>query len=206
MLVNEKKKSSSILKKFLLFNLIVFSALGLLTIVYLEAIQPSLVKKRSIDHNIIINNTIDHLNRLKVEFKKDQINKFLLSTGFLFQGLDRVQFFSLEGQLIADTNILDLDQRVFSRDDFILQENIGDDQNLDIKDLEGNEKISNEIISKDYIDRVAGGPFVTEKIIKKNFFVNTYSRVLIDSNLVGFIKVSEEANDILIAVKERKIL
>ena len=200
----KRKKSSSILKKFLLFNLIVFSALGLLTIVYLEAIQPSLVKKRSIDHNIIINNTIDHLNRLKVEFKKDQINKFLLSTGFLFQGLDRVQFFSLEGQLIADTNILDLDQRVFSRDDFILQENIGDDQNLDIKDLEGNEKISNEIISKDYIDRVAGGPFVTEKIIKKNFFVNKYSRVLIDSNLVGFIKVSEEANDILIAVKERK--
>ena len=200
----KRKKSSSILKKFLLFNLIVFSALGLLTIVYLEAIQPSLVKKRSIDHNIIINNTIDHLNRLKVEFKKDQINKFLLSTGFLFQGLDRVQFFSLDGQLIADTNILDLDQRVFSRDDFILQENIGEDQNLEIKDLGGNEKISNEIISKDYIDRVAGGPFVTEKIIKKNFFVNTYSRVLIDSNLVGFIKVSEEANDILIAVKERK--
>ena len=200
----KRKKSSSILKKFLLFNLIVFSALGLLTIVYLEAIQPSLVKKRSIDHNIIINNTIDHLNRLKVEFKKDQINKFLLSTGFLFQGLDRVQFFSLEGKLIADTNILDLDQRVFSRDDFILQENIGEDQNLDIKDLGANEKISNEIISKDYIDRVAGGPFVTEKIIKKNFFVNTYSRVLIDNNLVGFIKVSEEANDILIAVKERK--
>ena len=200
----KRKKSSSILKKFLLFNLIVFSALGLLTIVYLEAIQPSLVKKRSIDHNIIINNTIDHLNRLKVEFKKDQINKFLLSTGFLFQGLDRVQFFSLEGQLIADTNILDLDQRVFSRDDFILQENIGEDQNLDIKDLGGNEKISNEIIYKDYIDRVAGGPFVIEKMIKKNFFVNTYSRVLIDSNLVGFIKVSEEANDILIAVKERK--
>ena len=152
----KRKKSSSILKKFLLFNLLVFSALGLLTIVYLEAIQPSLVKKRSIDHNIIINNTIDHLNRLKVEFKKDQINKFLLSTGFLYQGLDRVQFFSLEGQLIADTNILDLDQRVFSRDDFILQENIGDDQNLDIKDLGGNEKISIEIISKDYIDRVAG--------------------------------------------------
>ena len=200
----KRKKSSSILKKFLLFNLIVFSALGLLTIVYLEAIQPSLVKKRSINHNIIINNTIDHLNRLKVEFRKDQINKFLLSTGFLFQGLDRVQFFSLDGQLIADTNILDLDQRVFSRDDFILQENIGEDQNLELKDLEGNEKVSNEIISKDYIDRVAGGPFVTEKIIKKNFFVNTYSRVLIDSNLVGFIKVSEEANDILIAVKERK--
>ena len=123
----KRKKSSSILKKFLLFNLIVFSALGLLTIVYLEAIQPSLVKKRSIDHNIIINNTIDHLNRLKVEFKKDQINKFLLSTGFLFQGLDRVQFFSLEGQLIADTNILDLDQSVFRKSDIIIEESLGSD-------------------------------------------------------------------------------
>ena len=44
MLVNEKKKSSSILKKFLLFNLTIFSILGLFTIVYLKAIQPSLVK------------------------------------------------------------------------------------------------------------------------------------------------------------------
>ena len=39
------KKTASILKKFLLFNLSVFSVLGLFTLVYLKAIQPNLVKK-----------------------------------------------------------------------------------------------------------------------------------------------------------------
>ena len=62
-----QKKSSSILKKFLLFNLGVFSVLGLFTIVYLKAIQPNLVKKRANNHTIIINNTVDHLQRLNIK-------------------------------------------------------------------------------------------------------------------------------------------
>ena len=37
----DEKKSASILKKFLLFNLLVFSILGLFTIIYLNAIQPN---------------------------------------------------------------------------------------------------------------------------------------------------------------------
>ena len=108
-----QKKSASILKKFLLFNLGVFSILGLLTIVYLKAIQPNLVKKRAADHYIIINNTVDHLQRLKINFNAKDIKTFLLSTRFLFQSLDRVQFYSMNGDLIGDTNILDLDQSVF---------------------------------------------------------------------------------------------
>ena len=63
-----QKKSASILRKFLLFNLGVFSILGLLTLVYLKAIQPNLVKKRAASHYIIINNTIDHLQRLNINF------------------------------------------------------------------------------------------------------------------------------------------
>ena len=47
MLVNETKKISFYIKKFLLFNLAVFSVLGLFTIIYLEAIQPILVKERT---------------------------------------------------------------------------------------------------------------------------------------------------------------
>ena len=110
-----QKKSASILRKFLLFNLGVFSILGLFTIIYLKAIQPSLIKKRTADHSIIINNTIDHLQRLNIDFNEKDIKTFLLSTRFLFQGLDRVQFFDINGNLIADTNILDLDQDVFSK-------------------------------------------------------------------------------------------
>ena len=124
MLVNETKKSASILRKFLLFNLSVFSILGLFTIIYLKAIEPNLIKKRTANHSIIINNTVDHLERLNVEFNSKNIRTFLLSTRFLFQSLDRVQFFDIKGELIGDTNILDLDQNVFERSEIIIEQTI----------------------------------------------------------------------------------
>ena len=116
----KQKKTASILKKFLLFNFTTFSILGLLTIFYLKAIQPNLVKKRTVNHKIIISNTVDHLKRLDVDYSSEGIRTFLLSTRFLFQSLDRVQFYDSGGELIGDTNILDLDQNVFSRSDIII--------------------------------------------------------------------------------------
>ena len=50
----KQKKTASILKKFLLFNLSVFSILGLFTIIYLKAVEPNLVKKRAANHFVII--------------------------------------------------------------------------------------------------------------------------------------------------------
>ena len=81
----KEKKSASILKKFLLFNFFVFLVLGIFTIIYLEAVQPNLVKKRTANHSLIIKNTSDHLERLKISFNKESITQFLLSTRFLFQ-------------------------------------------------------------------------------------------------------------------------
>ena len=74
----KQKKSASILKKFLIFNLTVFSVLGLLTIIYLEAIQPTLVKERSHlmdiaykENTEIEDRTIDsHVKRIRKKFKK----------------------------------------------------------------------------------------------------------------------------------------
>ena len=120
----KEKKSASILKKFLLFNFFVFIVLGIFTIIYLEAVQPNLVKKRTINHSLIIKNTSDHLERLNVSFNKEGITQFLLSTRFLFQSLDRVQFYNTDGVLIGDTNILDLDQSVFTKSDLVLEQNI----------------------------------------------------------------------------------
>ena len=121
----KQKKSASILKKFLIINLTVFSVLGLFTIIYLEAIQPNLVKERSDNHKIVIKNTKDNLERLNIEYTKEGIRDFLLSTRFLFQSLDRVQFYDLSGNLIGDTNILDLDQSVFTESDIIIEEALG---------------------------------------------------------------------------------
>ena len=126
----KQKKSASILKKFLIFNLTVFSVLGLFTIIYLEAIQPTLVNERSNNHKVVINNTKDNLERLNIEYTKEGIRDFLLSTRFLFQSLDRVQFYDLSGNLLGDTDILDLDQSVFTGSDIIFEETIKCYQNM----------------------------------------------------------------------------
>ena len=196
-------KSASILKKFLLFNLTVFSVLGLFTIIYLEAIQPNLVKERTINHKVIISNTVDHFKRLSIDYSKEKIRTFLLSARFLFQSLDRVQFYDLSGNLIGDTNILDLDQSVFSRSDSIIEETLdGESTTPEIQERLEKEERNNikEIILNQYSDE----SIILAEKIKNDFFVSTLSKVNIDNNEVGFIVVSEQANDIVTAVKERK--
>ena len=129
-------KNISILKKFLFINLIFFSIIGLFTFLYLENVQPNLIKNKSSNHIKIINNTVDNLDRLEIEFNEDDIRKFLFSTRFIFQSLDRVIFFNNELNLVGDTDTLDLDPRSFS-------------SRLDIVELEIlNEKKTKEITEK----------------------------------------------------------
>jgi len=199
----KQKKSASILKKFLLFNLTVFSILGLFTIIYLEAIQPTLVSDRSSNHKIVINNTKENLERLNIEYTKKGIREFLLSTRFLFQSLDRVQFYDLSGNLIGDTNILDLDQSVFSRSEIIFEEIIGEDAITP----EIEERLEEE--QKDEIKDIIINKYDEEIMTltddeKNNFIVSTLSKIEFQDIDVGYIVVSEQANDIIIAVKERK--
>ncbi len=200
----KKKKSASILRKFLLFNLSVFSILGLFTIFYLGAVQPNLVKKRAADHYIVINNTVDHLQRLNINFNSEDIKTFLLSTRFLFQSLDRVQFYSINGNLIGDTNILDLDQNVFIRSDIIIEETIDGK----IKEKDNSKEFIKEqnvnLIKETILNKYQDEPITISENIQKNFFVSTLSRIQLNKKDAGYIVVSEEANDILNAVKERK--
>ena len=108
-------KKLSILKKFLFINLIIFLVIGVFTAAYLNTIKPNLINKKASNHIKIIDNTIDHIKRLKIEFNKDDIRKFLFSTRFLFQNLDRVMLFNNKFDLIGDTATLDLDPRAFSK-------------------------------------------------------------------------------------------
>ena len=197
------KKTASILKKFLLFNLTTFSILGLFTIFYLKAIQPNLVKKRATDHKIIISNTVDHLKRLNVNYSEEGIRTFLLSTRFLFQSLDRVQFYDLSGKLIGDTNILDLDQNVFSRSDVIIEETIGGKKSTNEPSFEISNEKSDDSLKK-ILQQYKGTPLTLSEVNKNDFFVKTLSEINLKDQNIGFILVSEQANDIINAVKERK--
>ena len=198
------KKTASILKKFLLFNLSTFSILGLLTIFYLKAIQPNLVKDRANNHKIIISNTLDHLKRLNVDYSPEGIRTFLLSTRFLFQSLDRVQFYNLSGKLIGDTNILDLDQNVFSRSDLIIEETIDGKESKNNTRLNTSSLISKKNIKNIILEKYKGQPLTFSEINKNNFFVKTLSEINLNDENIGYILVSEQANDIINAVKERK--
>jgi two-component system sensor histidine kinase ChvG len=201
--------SSSILKKFLVFNFIIFLVLGIFTFLYLNATKPNLVKNRSNQHTRIINNTSDHINRLKVEFTKEGATKFLLSTRFLFQNLDRVQLYDLNANLLADTDTLDLVQDVF-----IISQNVQEtsiDKSDENSNVDENIKLSKTTTfnTENYIkiyskQKNADEKFVISETINNNFYVITVNSVKINEENKGYIIVSEIANDILIAVDERR--
>jgi len=203
-------KSSSILRKFLVFNLIVFLFLGIFTFLYLKAIEPNLVQNRSDQHIIIIDNTSDHINRLNIEFTKEGITQFLLSTRFLFQNLDRVQLYDLNSNLLADTDTLDLAQDISTPSASIQETEI--DKSVEISDV--NEKLINNksktfntenyVIEYSKQKNVGKKKLVIGETINNNFYVMTINTLKLNGKNRGYIVVSEIANDILVAVEERK--
>ena len=183
-------KNLSILKKFLFINSIVFIIIGLGTIFYLKTVQPNLIKKKIANHIQIINNTIDHIQRLNVNFKEDDVRKFLFSTRFLFQNLDRVIFFDKKLNLIGDTDTLDLDPRSFSKKSDIVEQEILNDEN------KANKK---KINSKDF-----GLPYTYTEETYNQFLLTTIKNVNLNGENVGFLAISENANEIRTAINERK--
>ena len=128
---NNLLKNFSILKKFLFINLVIFIIIGSFTIIYLKTVQPTLIIKKAGKHINIIDNTIDHIERLKIKFTEEDIRKFLFSTRFLFQNLDRVIFFDKEFNLVGDTDTLDLDPRSFSQRLDIVELEVLDEEDID---------------------------------------------------------------------------
>tara|TARA_B100000900_G_scaffold290804_1_gene249626 strand:- start:930 stop:2465 length:1536 start_codon:yes stop_codon:yes gene_type:complete len=200
----------SILRKFLFVNLVVFIVIGILTIVYLKTIQPSLIKKKTSNHIRVIDNTIDHLKRLKVEYKKEDIKQFLLSTRFLFQNLDRVIFVDNNNFTIADTDTLDLDPRSFSqRLDVVEFENLGTEEKktFELKIKKKDEKILSldEIINNYSISRDFGRPYTFTQEFYDRYVLTTVKNVILNEKNVGYILISENSNEIKAAIDERKI-
>ena len=177
--------SSSILKKFLVFNFIVFLVLSIFTFLYLQDIEPNLVNNRSKQHDKIISNTSNHINRLNVEFNKKGVTEFLLSTRFLFQNLDRVQLYDLNSRILADTDTLDLAEDIFSPSESI--------QETPIDKSEEQLNVSEDVVFKktgtfntvNYVKEFSGQQNIDNKLvigetINNNFYVITIDSINID--------------------------
>ena len=206
---NNFLKNLSILKKFLFINMIIFLIIGCLTILYLGNVKPNLILKKTVNHIKIIENTIDHISRLNIKFEEEDIRRFLFSTRFLFQNLDRVILFDNQFNLVGDTDTLDLDPRSFSNRLDIVQleilnqeksqlkiekKNINEKKTISLKDI-----LTNYSWSKDY---GKSHSFVQESY--NQFLLTTVKNVTLNGNTIGYLMISENANDIKSAIDERK--
>ncbi|MDA7695047.1 HAMP domain-containing histidine kinase [Candidatus Pelagibacter sp.] len=202
-------KSLSILKKFLFINLVIFLIIGILTALYISNAKPNLIKNKTSKHIQIINNTIEHILRLNIKFEEEDIRKFLFSTRFLFQNLDRVILFDNQFNLVGDTDTLDLDPRSFSsRLDIVELEildeekskkivetkNINKEKTVSFKDV-----LTNYSWSKDY-----GKPFTFTQEGYDQFLLTTVKNITLNGVNIGYLAISENANDVKSAIDERK--
>ncbi len=201
-------KKLSILKKFLLINLIVFFVIGSFTIVYLNTIKPNLINKKASNHIKIIDNTIDHIKRLKINFIEDDVRKFLFSTRFLFQNLDRVVIFDGKFNLVGDTDTLDLDPRAFSQRLEVIEMN---NLNENLETYKNNKKSTNK--EKNYLNDILlsyskssnfGKPYTFSEETFDQFLLVTIKSINNGKKNIGYLAITENANDIKAAIQERK--
>ena len=206
---NNFLKSLSILKKFLFINLIIFIIIGSLTVLYLRTVKPNLILKKTVNHIQVINNTIDHISRLNIKFEEEDIRKFLFSTRFLFQNLDRVILFDNQLNLVGDTDTLDLDPRSFSNKMDIVELEILDEKITkkvtETKNLNKKKTISLKDILTNYSwSKDFGRPYTFTQEGYNQFILTTVKNVSLDGNNIGYLAISENANDIKSAIDERK--
>ena len=202
-------KSLSILKKFLFINLVIFLIIGILTALYISNAKPNLIKNKTSKHIQIINNTIEHILRLNIKFEEEDIRRFLFSTRFLFQNLDRVILFDNQFNLVGDTDTLDLDPRSFSsrldivelevldkekRKEIVETKNINKEKTVSLKDV-----LTNYSWSKDY-----GKPFTFTQEGYDQFLLTTVKNITLNGVNIGYLVITENANDVKSAIDERK--
>ena len=202
-------KNLSILKKFLFVNLIVFIVIGSATIIYLKTVQPNLIKKKAVNHIQIIDNTIDHIQRLNIKFKIEDIRKFLFSTRFLFQNLDRVILFDNQFNLIGDTDTLDLDPRAFSKKFNVVEEETLDDERKVSKKNKKKTKKKDTTSLKEVLvsyssSKNFGKPYTYTEETYNQFLLTTIKNVNLDGEHIGYLAISENASEIRAAINERK--
>ena len=204
-------KNLSILKKFLFINLLFFTIIGLFTFIYLKNVQPNLIKKKSSNHIEVINNTIDNLKRLDIKFVEEDIRKFLFSTRFLFQNLDRVIFFDNNLNLVGDTDTLDLDPRAFSsRLDIVELEILNEKKTKEITEKKniniGNDNAVslNDILYNYSSSKNFGTHFTFTQDEFNKFKLTTIKNVMRKEQNIGYLAITENANDIKAAIDERK--
>ena len=118
--------------------------------------------------------------------------------------------FDSEFELIGDTDTLDLDPRSFSQKLDIVEMNIQDKDKIsekkkNIKEKKNKSKSLSEIIIDYSKSSDFGKPYTFTQENYDQFLLITIKNVNDGENNIGYLAISEKANDIRSAIHERKI-
>jgi len=194
----------SLLKQFLTFNFFVFLVLGFFTFVYLLAIEPELINRKSKKHQNIIENINLNLKNQNIDSDENTLKNFLFRSKFILDEVDQIRFFKMNKDILVDSSIIDIDRTSLFVTERI--ETLGINEKLKQQEDNKNSNIVSEV-KYSFLDEVNSNVdqkfFIYSESINNNLVIHTSSILkLVDNNII--ITVSEISNEISLAVQERK--
>ena len=194
----------SLLKQFLTFNFFVFLVLGFFTFVYLLAIEPELINRKSKKHQNIIENINLNLKNQNIDSDENTLKNFLFRSKFILDEVDQIRFFKMNKDILVDSSIIDIDRTSLFVTERI--ETLGINEKLKQQEDNKNFNIVSEV-KYSFLDEVNSNVdqkfFIYSESINNNLVIHTSSILkLVDNNII--ITVSEISNEISLAVQERK--
>ena len=196
--------TKSLLRQFLAFNLFVFLFLGFFTFLYLLAIEPELINKKSKKHQNIIENIKLNLTNQKIKLDANNLENYLYRSNFILDEVDQIRFFNINKQILVDSSAIDINKRSLFITERIETLGINETLNQDQNEIKKN-NITKSVspFLKDINSKLNQKFYISSENKNNNLIIHTSSIINSEKDNV-IITISEISNEISIAVQERK--
>ena len=196
--------TKSLLRQFLAFNLFVFLILGFFTFLYLLAIEPELINKKSKKHQNIIENIKLNITNQKIKLDANNLENYLYRSNFILDEVDQIRFFNINKQILVDSSAIDINKRSLFITERIETLGINETLNQDQNEIKKN-NITKSVspFLKDINSKLNQKFYISSENKNNNLIIHTSSIINSEKDNV-IITISEISNEISIAVQERK--
>ena len=196
--------TKSLLRQFLAFNLFVFLILGFFTFLYLLAIEPELINKKSKKHQNIIENIKLNLTNQKIKLDANNLENYLYRSNFILDEVDQIRFFNINKEILVDSSAIDINKRSLFITERIETLGINETLNQDQNEIKKN-NIAKSVspFLKDINSKLNQKFYISSENKNNNLIIHTSSIINYEKDNV-IITISEISNEISIAVQERK--
>ena len=196
--------TKSLLRQFLAFNLFVFLILGFFTFLYLLAIEPELINKKSKKHQNIIENIKLNLINQKIKLDANNLENYLYRSNFILDEVDQIRFFNINKEIIVDSSVIDINKRSLFVTERIETLGINETLHQNQNETKKQNVVKNTLpFLKDINSKLNQKFYISSEIKNNNLIIHTSSIINFARDNV-IITISEISNEINIAVQERK--